>query len=115
MAALARDHIIKLREERQRFKQEWAEEYSTHASSAKIQGLGLNVLRAEYVHRYNQLLERETQPHRDFFVNLSMEIEEEVDFDEETLVDVSQYEGSFEWDEGEYMRLRFLAARHYAS
>ena len=31
----------------------------------------LGTLRAEYVHRYNQLLEREKQPHTDFFVNLS--------------------------------------------
>ena len=28
---------------------------------------------------------------------------------------MSEYDQYFEWDEAEYMRLRFIAARHYAS
>ena len=28
---------------------------------------------------------------------------------------MSEYDQYFEWDETEYMRLRFIAARHYAS
>ena len=86
------------------------------ASSAKQSGARLGTLRAEYVHRYNRLLEREKQPHSDFFVNLSedfarmswtlMRIDQ---------ADLSQYDQYFEWDEAEYMRLRFTAARHYAS
>ena len=39
----------------------------------------------------------------------------ELDFEEETPFDLSEYDQYFEWDEAEYMRLRFIAARHYAS
>ena len=67
------------------------------------------------MHRYNQLLEREKQPHSDFFVNLSEDFEDELDFSEDRPADLSQYDQYFEWDEAEYMRLRFTAARHYAS
>ena len=115
LAALARDHIMKLREERDRWAYEWSEEYAQRASSAKQSGAGLSTLRAEYVHRYDQLLEREKQPHSDFFVNLSEDFEDELDFSEDTPADLSQYDQYFEWDEAEYMRLRFTAARHYAS
>ena len=115
LAALARDHIMKLREERDRWAYELSEEYAQRASSAKQSGAGLSTLRAEYVHRYDQLLEREKQPHSDFFVNLSEDIEDELDFSEDTPADLSQYDQYFEWDEAEYMRLRFTAARHYAS
>ena len=94
---------------------DWSEEYAMRASSAKQSGAGLGTLRAEYVHRYNQLLERERQPHSDFFVNLSDDFEDELDFSEDRPADLSQYDQYFEWDEAEYMRLRFTAARHYAS
>ena len=115
LAALARDHIMKLREERDRLAYDWSEEYATRASSAKQSGAGLGTLRAEYVHRYNRLLEREKQPHSDFFVNLSEDFEDELDFNEDRPADLSQYDQYFEWDEAEYMKLRFTAARHYAS
>ena len=115
LAALARDHIMKLREERDRMAYDWSEEYAICASSAKQNGAGLGTLRAEYVHRYNQLLECEKQPHSDFFVNLSEDFEDELDFSEERPADLSQYDQYFEWDEAEYMKLRFTAARHYAS
>ena len=46
---------------------DWSEEYAMRASSAKQSGARLGTLRAEYVHRYNWLLEREKQPHSDFF------------------------------------------------
>ena len=115
LAALARDHIMKLREERDRMAYDWSEEYATRASSAKQSGAGLGTLRAEYVHRYNRLLEREKQPHSDFFVNLSEDFEDELDFNEDRPADLSQYDQYFEWDEAEYMKLRFTAARHYAS
>ena len=106
---------MKLREEQDRMAYDWSEEYATHASSAKQSGAGLGTLRAEYVHRYNRLLEREKQPHSDFFVNLSEDFEDELDFSEDRLADLSQYDQYFEWDEAEYMKLRFTAARHYAS
>ena len=115
LAALARDQIMKLREERDRMAYDWSEEYAMRASSAKQSGAGLGTLRAEYVHRYNQLLEREKQPHSDFFVNLSEDFEDELDFSEDRRADLSQYDQYFEWDEAEYMRLCFTAARHYAS
>ena len=85
------------------------------ASSVKQSGAGLGTLRAEYIHRYDRLLDREKQPHSDFFVNLSVDFEEELDFNEDEPADLSQYNQYFEWDEAEYMRLRFTAARHYAS
>ena len=115
LAALARDHIMKLREERDRLAYEWSEEYAQHASSAKQSAAGISTLRAEYIHRYDRLLEREKQPHSDFFVNLSEDFEDELDFSEDRPADLSQYDQYFEWDEAEYMRLRFTAARHYAS
>ena len=74
LAALARDHIMKLREEQNKMAYDWSEEYARRASSAKQSGAGLGTLRAEYVHRYNRLLEREKQPHSDFFVNLSEDL-----------------------------------------
>ena len=115
LAALARDHIMKLREEQDRMAYDWSEEYAMRASSAKQSGARLGTLRAEYVHRYDQLLKREKQPHSDFFVNLSEDFEDELDFDEDRPADLSQYDRYFEWDEAEYMRLRFTATRHYAS
>ena len=115
LAALARDHIMKLREERDKMAYDWSEEYAMHASSAKQSGTELGTLRAEYVHRYNRLLDCEKQPHSDFFINLSMDFEEELDFDEDERANLSKYSQNFEWNEAEYMRLRFMAARHYAS
>ena len=115
LAALARDHIMKLREEQDKMAYDWSEEYAMHASSAKQSGAGLGTLRAEYVHRYNRLLEREKQPHSDFFINLSEDCEDELDFNEDRLADLSQHDQYFEWDEAEYMRLRFTAARHFTS
>ena len=115
LAALARDHIMKLREEWDRMAYDWSEEYAMCASSAKQSGARLGTLRAEYVHRYNRLLELEKQPHSDFFVNLSEDFEDELDFNEDRPADLSQYDQYFEWDEAEYMKLRFTAARHYAS
>ena len=115
LAALARDHVMKLREEQDKMAYDWSEEYAMRAFSAKQSGAGLGTLRAEYVHRYDQLLDREKQPHSDFFVNLSMDFEDKLDFNEDEPADLSQYDQYFEWDKAEYMRLRFTAARHYAS
>ena len=53
LAALARDHIMKLREERDKMAYDWSEEYAMRASSARQSGAELGTLRAEYVHRYN--------------------------------------------------------------
>ena len=115
LATLARDHIMKLREERERMAYDWLEEYAMRASLAKQSGTGLNTLRAEYIHRYNWLLDREKQPHSDFFTNLSIDFEEELDFNEDEPADLSEYDQYFQWDETEYMKLQFMAARHYAS
>ena len=111
LAALARDHIMKLREERDRLAYDWSEEYAERASSAKQSGARLGTLRAEYVHRYNRLLEREKQPHSDFFVNLSEDIEDELDFNEDRPADLSQYDQYFEWDEAEYMKLQIYSCQ----
>ena len=92
LATLARDHIVKLREERHGLAQEWLGEYSVRAATEKLKGHSLNALRAEYIHRYNQLLDREKQPHCDFFLNLSFEVEEELDFEEERPFDLSKYD-----------------------
>ena len=94
---------------------DWLEEYSRRASSAKQNGDNLSALCAEYIHRYNQLLDRGRQPHSDFFVNLSLNMEEELDFNEEEPFDLSGYDQYFEWDKAEYMKLQFIAAWHYAS
>ena len=115
LATLARDHIMKLRKERERMAYDWLEEYAMRASSAKQSGIGLSTLRAEYIHMYNQLLDREKQSHSDFFTHLSMDSEEELDFNEDEPFDLSEYDQFLQWDEAEYMRLQFIAARHYAS
>ena len=114
LAALARDHIVKLREERLKLAQEWLEEYSMHTSSAKLWGMGLGTLRVEYIHWHNRLLDREKQPHSDFFINLSPQVEDKLDFEEDEPFDLADYDQYFEWDKAEYMRLWFIAARHYA-
>ena len=77
------------------------------ATSVKLRRRDLGTLRAEYIHKYNRLL--------DFFLNLSLEVEEELDFEEEEPFDLSEYDQYFKWNEAEYMRLQFIAARHYAS
>ena len=115
LATLARDHIIKLREERQNLAQGWLNEYLERAISVRLQGKSLGVLRTEYINRYNRLLDRERQPHSDFFVNLTPDVEEELDFAEEELFRLNEYVSHYAWDEAEYMKLRFIAARHYAS
>ena len=115
LAALARDHIIKLREEREHMAYGWLGEYAEWGFSAKQGGISLGPLKAEYIHQYNRMLDWEKQPHSDFFTNLSPEVEEELDFSEEDPFDLSVYDQSFEWDEVEYMRLRFIATRHYVS
>ena len=61
------------------------------------------------------MLDCEKQPHSDFFTNLSINFEEELDFNEDEPDDLSKYDQYFEWNEVEYMRLRFIVARHYAS
>ena len=115
MAALARDHIVKLREEIHGLVQGWLEEYSMQAASAKLRRHSIGTLRAKYIHKYNRLLDREKQPHCDFFLNLSLDVEEELDFEKEEPFDLSEYDQYFGWDEAEYMKLQFIAARHYAS
>ena len=50
LAAVARDHIVKLREERQRMAYGWLGEYAEWAFSAKLGGISLGPLRAEYIH-----------------------------------------------------------------
>ena len=104
-----------MREEKQRLAGEWIEEYFAWATAAKLHGVNLSVLRTEYIHRYNRLLDQEKQPYSDFFTNLSLELEDELDFDEDEPFDLTEYAHPFEWDEEEYMRLQFIAARHYAS
>ena len=74
---------------------DWSEGYAMRASSAKQSGTELGTLRAEYVHRYNRLLDREKQPHSDFFINLSMDFEEELDFNEDEHADLSEYSQKF--------------------
>ena len=51
------------------------------AASARLRGIGLDALGAEYIHRYKRLLECEKQSHSDFFTNLSPDIEDELDFE----------------------------------
>ena len=96
---------MKFREEPERMAYDWLEEYAMRASSARQSGVSLSTLRAEYILRYNRLLEHEKQPHSDFFTHLSMDLEEELDFNEEQPFDLSEYDQCFEWDETEYMRL----------
>ena len=84
---------------------DWLEEYSMRAASAKLSGIGLSMLRAEYIHRYNRLLDQKKQPHSDFFTNLSPYVEEELDFEEEEPFDLTEHDPHFEWDEAKYMRL----------
>ena len=46
---------------------------------------------------------------------MSEDFEDELYFSEDRPADLSQYDRYFEWDEAEYMKLRFTAARPYAS
>lgn len=73
---------MKLREERQRLEYDWLEEYSMRAASVRVSRSSLNALWTEYIHQYNKLLDREQQPHSDFFINLFFDMEDKLDFDE---------------------------------
>ena len=55
------------------------------------------------------------QPYMDLFQNLTVETEQEMDFEDEGMVDLSTYEEGYEWTEERYLRLRFKAIRHIAS
>ena len=46
---------------------------------------------------------------------MSLEVEDELDFEEDEPFNLMEYAQFFQWDEAEYMRLQFIAARHYAS
>ena len=83
---------MKLREERERMAYDWLEEYAMCASSAKQSGINLNMLRAEYIHGYNRLLDHDKQPHSDFFTHLSIDFEEQLDFNEDEPCDLSEYD-----------------------
>ena len=51
----------------------------------------------------------------DLFLNLTIETEREMDFDDEGMADLTSYEEGYEWTEERYLRLRFKAIRHIAS
>ena len=51
----------------------------------------------------------------DLFINLTIETEQEMDFEDEGMADLTAYEEGYEWTEENYLRLRFKAIRHVAS
>ena len=51
----------------------------------------------------------------DLVLNLTIETEREMDFDDEGMADLTSYEEGYEWTEERYLRLRFKAIRHIAS
>ena len=67
------------------------------------------------VRRYSDNINQAQQPYVDLFLNLSIETEQEMDFDDEGVVDLTVYDEEYEWTEEQYLCLRFKALRHVAS
>ena len=75
----------------------------------------VRLLREELVKRYLDHVDTAQQPYMDLFANLTIETEQEMDFEDEGMADITSYEEGYEWTEERYLRLQFKAIRHVAS
>ena len=75
----------------------------------------IKLMREELVQRYSDHITRAPQPYMDLFVNLTIETEEEINFDDEGVHNLTEYGEGYEWTEERYLRLRFRTLRHIAN
>ena len=115
LAALAVQQISKIREERDRMEERLIQEFQERRQSLDLTREEVRLLREELIVRYQEQVDSVHQPYMDLFLNLTIETEREMDFDDEGMADLTSYEEGYEWTEERYLRLRFKAIRHFAS
>ena len=115
LAALAVEQILKIREERDRLEERLIQEFRERRQSLDLTREEVRLLREELIVRYQEQVDSVHQPYMDLFLNLTVETEWEMDFEDEGMADLTSYEEGYEWTEEQYLRLRFKAIRHFAS
>ena len=115
LAALAVQQISKIREERDKMEERLIQEFRERRQSLDLTREEVRLLREELIVRYQEQVDSVHQPYMDLFLNLTIETEREMDFDDEGMADLTSYEEGYEWTEERYLRLRFKAIRHFAS
>ena len=115
LAALAVQQILRIREERDRLEERLVQEFRERRQSLDLTREEVRLLREELIVRYQDQVDSAQQPYMDLFLNLTIETEREMDFDDEGMADLTTYEEGYEWTEERYLRLRFKAIRHVAS
>ena len=115
LAALAVQQIAKIREERDRMEERLVQEFRERRQSLDLTREEVRLLWEELIARYQEQVDLVHQPYMDLFLNLTIETEREMDFDDEGMADLALYEEGYEWTEERYLRLRFKAIRHIAS
>ena len=115
LAALAVQQILRIREERDRLEERLVQEFRERRQSLDLTREEVRLLREELIVRYQDQVDSAHQPYMDLFLNLTIETEREMDFDDEGMADLTSYEEGYAWTEERYLRLRFKAIRHVAS
>ena len=115
LAALAHQQILKLRAERDRLEEQLIKEFKGKRQSQDLTREEVRFLREDLIKRYLDHVDSARQPYMDLFLNLTIETEQEMDFEDEGMADFTSYEEGYEWTEESYLRLRFKAIRHVAS
>ena len=115
LAALAVQQILKIRRERDRLEEQLVQEFRERRQTLDLTREEVRLLREELITRYQDQVDSAHQPYMDLFLNLTVETEREMDFDDEGMADLTSYEEGYEWMEERYLRLRFKAIRHIAS
>ena len=115
LAALAVQQILKIREERNRLEERLVQEFRERRQSLDLTREEVRLLWEELIIRYQDQVDSAHQPYMDLFLNLTIETEREMDFDDEGMADLTSYEEGYAWTEERYLRLRFKAIRHIAS
>ena len=115
LAALAVQQISKIREERDKMEERLIQEFRERRQSLDLTREEVRLLREELIVWYQEQVDSVHQPYMDLFLNLTVETEREMDFDDEGMADLTSYEEGYEWTEERYLHLRFKAIRHFAS
>ena len=115
LAALAVQQILRVREERDRLEERLVQEFRERRQSLDLTREEVRLLREELSVRYQDQVDSAHQPYMDLFLNLTIETEREMDFDDEGMADLTSYGEGYAWTEERYLRLRFKAIRHVAS
>ena len=115
LAALAVQQILRIREERDRLEERLVQEFRERRQGLDLTREEVRLLREELIARYQDHVDSAHQPYMDLFLNLTIETEWEMDFDDEGMADLTSYEEGYEWTEERYLRLRFKAIRHITS